>query len=103
MRAIIKGIHLTPKRRHATAMEGKQRPASAMEGMAFALDKHPEVEVSGLKVSSATRTYGGKIKATWDDANFKVLFPRSLNYFRGHVWEAVTQDEMRRYKDWKLV
>ena len=123
VRAIIKGIHLTSKQQNVGVqnLPASARHASAMEGIACALDKLPEVEVSGLKVSSVTRTSGGKIKVTWDDANFKAIYKdeytqdplpqklikeaiiEELSYFNEHVWEAVTQEEMRRYKDWKLV
>ena len=52
---------------HHRAKEGQKRDMKA-----FALDQMPEVEVSGLKASSVTRTAGGKLKVVWDDANFKV-------------------------------
>ena len=57
----------------------------------------------------------------WDDSNFRVAYKdeytqdilphklikdatiEDLTSFNEHVWEAVTMEEIKRYKDWKLV
>ena len=91
------------------------------KGSIHAMGQEAEVEIEGLKVSSISRTAGGKIKVIWDYSNFKACYKdeytqdelpqqlikeaiiEELSYFNDHVWEAVTMDEMRTYKDWKLV